>query len=49
MNFAFQDKDHLYMVLDYSKGGDLRYQLIQNGAFSEEQTSNIFNLYINKI
>ena len=24
--FAFQDKDYIYLVLDYISGGDLRYQ-----------------------
>ena len=44
MHFAFQNKENLYIVLDFMKGGDLRYQLIQNGSFTEEQTSK--NAYI---
>jgi serine/threonine protein kinase len=44
MHFAFQNKDNLYIVLDLMRGGDLRYQLIQNGSFTEEQTSK--NVYV---
>ena len=35
MQFAFQDKDNLYLVLDYKKGGDLRYHLSRNRKISE--------------
>ena len=27
MNYAFQDRDTLYLVLDLMEGGDLRYHL----------------------
>jgi len=27
IHYAFQDKEHLYMILDYAAGGDLRYCL----------------------
>lgn len=35
--FAFQDIDNLYLVMDYIKGGDLRYAMYLNKKFSEEQ------------
>jgi serine/threonine protein kinase len=28
MNYAFQDKEHLFLVMDYINGGDLRYHMI---------------------
>ena len=49
MHFAFQNKDNLYIVLDLMKGGDLRYQLIHNGSFTEEQTSKNVYVIINYI
>jgi serine/threonine protein kinase len=27
MYFAFQDKENLYLVMDYMQGGDLRYHI----------------------
>ena len=27
MNYAFQDRDFLYLVTDYLPGGDLRYHM----------------------
>ncbi|KAM3141634.1 hypothetical protein pb186bvf_006239 [Paramecium bursaria] len=38
--FAFQDRDNLYLVLDYMQGGDLRYHVGRMRRFSEDQTSN---------
>lgn len=38
MQFAYQDKDILYLGLDLLKGGDLRYHLCINKRFTEEQT-----------
>ncbi|MCQ2816112.1 MAG: protein kinase [archaeon] len=38
MHFAFQDKDNLYLVMDYLTGGDLRYHISKVRRFSEEQT-----------
>ncbi|CAK64928.1 unnamed protein product (macronuclear) [Paramecium tetraurelia] len=35
---AFQDKQNIYLVLDYLQGGDLRYHLGRNRRFNEEQT-----------
>ena len=36
MNLAFQDKDNLYLVMDYMSGGDLRYHITKQRKFSEE-------------
>ena len=35
--FSFQDKDFLYLILDYFSGGDLRFYLEQNIQFEEKQ------------
>jgi len=43
MQFAFQDCDHLYLVMDLLTGGDLRYHVSRHRKFSEVQTSNIKN------
>lgn len=37
--FAFQDLENLYLVLELSSGGDLRYHLYRNLTFTEIQTS----------
>lgn len=37
MHYAFQDREYLYLVLDFKKGGDLRYQLSKLVNFNEEQ------------
>ena len=38
MQFAFQDRENLYLVMDLMPGGDLRYHLSRKMRFSEEQT-----------
>ena len=38
MYYAFQDSDNLYLVMDYLKGGDLRFHLTRHIHFSEEQS-----------
>ena len=38
MYFAFQDRDNVYLGLDFLSGGDLRYQLGRQRRFSELQT-----------
>jgi serine/threonine protein kinase len=38
MNYAFEDRENLYLVIDLMQGGDLRYHLAKNKKFSEEQT-----------
>ncbi|KAI8146835.1 kinase-like domain-containing protein [Fennellomyces sp. T-0311] len=37
LRYAFQDDDHLFMVLDLMLGGDLRFQLERYGPLSELQ------------
>ena len=36
--YAFQDKDNLYLVIDFLSGGDLRFHVSRYHIFSEEQT-----------
>ena len=38
MHFTFQDHDHLYLIMDYLSGGDLRYHLCKYWTFTEKQT-----------
>ena len=38
MKYSFQDEDHLYLIMDYYQGGDLRYHLCKYKTFSETQT-----------
>ena len=38
MHYAFQDKENLYLVMDYLSGGDLRFHISRHKKFSEEQT-----------
>ena len=41
MHFAFQDKENLYLVMDFlsgGSGGDLRFHISRHKKFSEEQT-----------
>lgn len=40
MQFAFQDHENLYLVMDLLTGGDLRYHICRHKTFTEEQTSN---------
>ena len=37
MNYAFQDRENLYVVMDLLNGGDLRYHISKHRRFSEEQ------------
>ena len=48
MLYAFQDRTSLYLVMDLLTGGDLRYHISKYRRFSEEQTSNINIIFINK-
>lgn len=36
MYYAFQDRENVYLVMDYLSGGDLRYHICKNRRFSEE-------------
>ena len=49
--YAFQDNENLYLVLELSNGGDLRYHLFRNMKFNEKQTSKKkinYNIYKKK-
>eukprot|EP01017_Pseudomicrothorax_dubius_P034528 TRINITY_DN4747_c0_g2_i9.p1 TRINITY_DN4747_c0_g2~~TRINITY_DN4747_c0_g2_i9.p1 ORF type:complete len:292 (+),score=27.91 TRINITY_DN4747_c0_g2_i9:132-1007(+) len=35
---SFQDRDNLYLVMDYMTGGDLRFHICRNRRFNETQT-----------
>jgi len=37
LNYAFQTKDKLYMILDYVNGGELFYHLKKEGRFAENR------------
>ena len=37
MQAAFQDKENLYLILDYCSRGDMRYHMSTNGEFTEAQ------------
>ena len=36
--YSFQDSENLYLVMDYLKGGDLRFHICKNRNITEEQT-----------
>ena len=38
MKYSFQDRENLYLVLDYLNGGDLRYHIGCRNKFSERET-----------
>ena len=39
MIYAFQDRERLYLVMDYLNGGDLRFHILKKMKFSEGQAS----------
>lgn len=45
--YAFQDEENLYLIVELSNGGDLRYHLFKNIQFNEEQTSKFSLIIIN--
>lgn len=47
MYYAFQDRESLYLVMDYLSGGDLRYHICKHRRFTEEQTSKLMPCLIN--
>jgi len=57
LNYAFQTKDKLYMILDYVNGGELFWHLKKEGNFTEERSkfyaaeiaSALFHLHENGI
>ena len=38
MQYAFQDRDNLYLLMDYLGGGDLRFHLCEKKNFDEATT-----------
>ena len=38
MTYAFQDRENLFLVMDYLDGGDLRYHIGKHRSFSEKET-----------
>ena len=36
---SFQDRENLYLTMEYLRGGDLRYHLCYYENFTEKQTS----------
>ena len=42
MLYAFQDREAIYLVMDYLPGGDLRYHLGRKRTFKEDETRNVF-------
>lgn len=44
MRFAFQDRQNLYLGLDWLEGGDLRYHICRRRSFSEAHISRYCNL-----
>jgi serine/threonine protein kinase len=37
MTYAFQDREYLYLIMDYINGGDLRYHIGTRKRFSESE------------
>ena len=44
MHYAFQDKESLYIAMDYLSGGDLRFHISKHKKFTEEQASKLLLL-----
>jgi len=42
MHYAFQDRDHLYLNMDYLSGGDLRYHLCRKKKHFSEAEAKFF-------
>ena len=43
MHYAFQTQTHLYIILDYLSGGDLRYYICKHNIFTEKETKFIIS------
>lgn len=41
MHYAFQDRENLYILMDYLGGGDLRFHISRQKKFTESQASKI--------
>lgn len=44
MKCAFQDSLNLYLVMDYLRGGDLRYHICYKDGFSEREISKDYSM-----
>ena len=42
--FSFQDKEYLYLILDYLPGGDLRYYINSKIIFNEFKVNSLFQM-----
>ena len=42
MHYAYQDRENLFLIMDYLSGGDLRYQLCKKKKFFSEKESKFF-------
>ena len=38
IHYSFQDKDNLYLIMDFLSGGDLRYNIRKKKKFNEKET-----------
>ena len=38
MNYAFETEENLYIVMDYLRGGDLRYYICRHNRMSESES-----------
>ena len=47
MYYAFQDRENLYLVMDYLSGGDLRYHICRHRRFTEEVTRKLQIISLN--
>ena len=47
MYYAFQDRENLYLVMDYLSGGDLRYHICRHRRFTEEVTRKAIAIGLN--
>jgi serine/threonine kinase 32 len=49
MIYTFQDREYLYLLMELLNGGNLRYHLNKKRKFQEDETSNNFIKYKNRI
>lgn len=41
MHYAFQDRENIFILMDYLSGGDLRFHISRHKKFTESQASMI--------
>ena len=46
MCYAFQDSENLYLIMELSGGGDLRYHMFKNKRFNEKEASKLYILIL---